>query len=175
MLIVREESSTLTTGTTEWIWSPTSLSKAPRVGWFFSGSRWTIICKIINNFSSPILRRSLSAESKISNFIFMQISGLWGEDTCKKGEFESFMSRIFQMRDQVGFQDVPTRLQSCFGGAPSVDAHSEQISISFIIDYHHYVIVLHLKFICSHSQLMEWNLSSFFIRLVRRSILLKEF
>ena len=80
MLIVREESSILTTGTTEWIWSPTS----PRLGWFFSGSRWTIICKIINNFSSPILRRSLSTESKISNFIFMQISGLWGEDTCKK-------------------------------------------------------------------------------------------
>ena len=164
MQIVREESFTFTTGTTERIWSPTSLSKAPRVDWFFSGSRWTIICKIINNFSSPILRRSLSAESKISNFIFMQISGLWGEDTCKKGEFESFMSKIFQMRDQVGFQDVPTRLQSCFGGAPSVDAHSEQISISFIIDYHHYVIVLHLKFISSHSQHLEWNLSSFFIR-----------
>ena len=74
---------------------------------------------------------------------------------AKKGEFESFMSKIFQMRDQVGFQDVLTRLQSCFGGAPSVDAHSEQISISFIIDYHHYVVVLHLKFICSHSQLLE--------------------
>ena len=73
------------------------------------------------------------------------------------------------MSDQVGFQDVPTRLQSCFGGAPSVDAHSEQISISFIIDYPHYVIVLHLKFIYSYSQLLERNLSFFFIKPARKA------
>ena len=106
--------------------------------------------KALNNFSSPILRGNLSAENKISKFIHSyKFQDSEVKTLAKKGEFESFLSKLFQMRDQVGFQDVPTRLQSCFGGAPSVDAHSEQISISFIIDYPHYVIVLHLKFIYS--------------------------
>ena len=168
MLIVREESSTLTTGTTEWFWSPTS----PRVGWFSIGSRWTIICKSLKQlFKSNLKGELVSWEQNIQIHTFIQISGLWGEDTCKKKvNLKVFLSKLFQMRDQVGFQDVPTRLQSCFGGAPSVDAHSEQIFISFIIDHHHYVI-LHLKFICSHSQLLERNLSFFFIRLRWRSFL----
>ena len=111
----------------------------------------------------------MSAENKISKFIHSyKFQDSEVKTLAKKGEFASFLSKLFQMRDQVGFQDVPTRLQSCFGGAPSVDAHSEQIFISFIIDHHHYVI-LHLKFICSHSQLLERNLSFFFISSVRSS------
>ena len=55
MLIVREESFTLTTGTTEWIWSPTS----PRLGWFFSGSRWTIICKSLKQLFKSNLKEEL--------------------------------------------------------------------------------------------------------------------
>ena len=81
MLIVREEFSTLTTGTTEWIWSPTS----PRLGWFSSGSRWTIICKSLKQLLMSNLKEELvSWEQNIQIHTLIQISGLWGEDTCKK-------------------------------------------------------------------------------------------
>ena len=93
---------------------------------------------------------------------------------AKKGKFESFMSKIFQMRDQVGFQDVLTRLQSCFGGAPSVDAHSEQISISFIIESSLcYFSSFEIHMLSLTASRMKFVI--LFIRLVRSSILLKEF
>ena len=98
MLIVREESSTLTTGTTEWIWSPTS----PRLGWFSQGQDEQSFAKALNNCSSPILRKSLSAENKISKLIHSyKFQDSEVKTLAKKGEFESFLSKLFQISGRV--------------------------------------------------------------------------
>ena len=103
MLIVREEFSTLTTGTTEWIWSPTS----PRLGWLCSGSRWTIICKSLKQLLMSNLKEELvSWEQNIQFHTFIQISGLWGEDTCKKRWTWKFFVKIIS-------NERPGRVSRC--------------------------------------------------------------